>query len=35
LKKHPDGGNKFAVGAEFKIVAVCDVDAARPEGIKL
>ena len=35
LKKHPDGGNKFAVGAEFKLISVCDVDSSRPEGTKL
>ena len=35
LRKHPDGGNKFAVGAEFKLVSVCDVDSSRAEGIKL
>ena len=35
LKNHPDGGNKFAIGAEMKFIAIADVDSSRPEEVRL
>ena len=35
LKNHPDGGNKFALGAEMKFIVVCDADTTRPEEVRL
>ena len=35
LKNHPDGGNRFAVGAEMRFINICDYDAARPEECRL
>ena len=35
LKNHPDGGNKFAIGAEMKFMVVCDADVSRPEEVRL
>jgi len=35
LKNHPEGGNKFAVGADMRFINVCDYDGSRPEDIRL
>ena len=35
IKNHPDGGNKFMVGAEMKFINVCDFDVSRPEECRL
>merc|ERR1712176_1182122 len=35
LKNHPDGGNKFAIGADMRFINCCDYDNSRPEDIRL
>ena len=35
LKNHPDGGNKFAVGADMKFINCVDYDVSRDEDIRL
>ena len=35
LKNHPDGGNKFAVGAEMKTIVACDVNLSSPEEVRI
>jgi len=35
LKNHPDGGNKFAIGADMRFINTVDYDVTRDEDIRL
>ena len=35
LKNHPDGGNKFAIGADMRFINTVDYDVNRDEDIRL